>query len=492
MYEIWSLDTGKILHAVEVNLAADRISWSPAYSTLASPDNINIQVTAAISADVRTAVIGNVIASIVEQRWDNNDPGGAECLALYQELPGKPERLWTPFRRDMEYTADLFRNNPKAKFSPTGDYLVTVHYSVDEVCKGTELCPTRWLAQVLQNNRGTPNSLHYVPVASTEFFGDLDISLCTSLEGVEFHPTEPILFIPQVYNGLSQTYAWFFERPADILNQPSTLWNPHPLCYPPLIDIRFSPDGRHISGTTAEGEFEFASLLTPSSSKPAGLLLDQASRIDGAIPILSKAARAPSDVSSSPTNPSLDMARRIAAEKKPIVQSQSSVIVNKLPQGHVEMSRLMTLESNHSATLYCFASTGIGKEETLTRIPEEMKDRVSVDVINHPHNPRDDLRLVLNKPLQRKYIVNNDSLPAVLDRAWSTVPVKTKRITSKSKSLPDFSFQNVDNNNQLLLDIGFLVPTSVQELADQAPQSTNSCPIPDPEGEPVDMMPRKA
>ncbi|KAL4879912.1 hypothetical protein BJY04DRAFT_219717 [Aspergillus karnatakaensis] len=470
VYESWSLTTGNILYSIAVTISSPRWQLAPhveselldrysgsskleqlrhlrarefsetkwrnrmddlfqepvsrAYWLSRAAKNCTFKIPAAISADIRTVIIGNEIIRIADQ---NDEAEGARTHTPYrfdhQTLPCEPpDRILSQLRHDLEYSEKEYRRTPDIKLSPNAQYLVMVHYSRSEFIKDGECCPTRWLLQIFQHTAQPSVGLNFVLVASTEFFSDPDITLLGSLRGIEFHPRRLILFFPQVYEGSSRTYRWDFKFPLWPAGEVNVFSNPWPLCEPSLIDLQFSTDGQYLSGYIVEGEFDTVSAdPSASSSKQSDSPARLPSDLDGTRPILAKTTATP--------RPAMDLASMIASDERPVVQGQNAVTVTRLSQDQLEISRLITSEADSSATLHTLNTTGQWKSQTLTRFPNEMRDRVSIDLIRQPPGEAEgNMRLVFNKQLRDSYSwkdVGDDTLPAVLDRAWSTVPVKT-------------------------------------------------------------------
>jgi len=442
-FELWSLTSNHLICAFEVILPTEKmvgLTFEQVHkleksATTSEQNKRKISLPAAISQDVRRAVMLDTVLKVpVAEPTSRWTPMSTYAESQVLSISNNVDRLvYKSFRDDIDIAEIKFHELATMKFSPTGRYLVIIRESLKTACKGRNAYGEYWLMQILRDqNFGFRSGPMYTCVACSVFFAVAEIAILSPSRGISFHPTQPRIAFPQVFEGLPQTYIWDFEDPIMVGRNPGVRANPFPFHDPPVFDPYFSDEGDYLCGTDSPLEYGFDEEVKHTLCIPIAVQVPEFLFIQGSSYNSSAVSRLQANVYQQEVV-SKSTANALAERPKPIVWRANTLIFEKGAGSVVHVSQLQQLEKEGAVMMRTFTTDGIFKVQTMTMLPKSVKDCVDVSIVSSTPADADErfeldpqkVYLVLNKAHQKWYTaddLNDTTLPAVIESEKASIP----------------------------------------------------------------------
>ncbi|KAI0166880.1 hypothetical protein GGR52DRAFT_555997 [Hypoxylon sp. FL1284] len=458
-YEIWSLISNSLIQVVEVSLPDEDMQ---PYVTLRSLPNTNttwrkgveatVSLPLSISDDLYSIVIIDTVISIRRDKpgSEMDSIRSSEAAFDYQALNmidrGIGKRL--PRTRPGEYYY--------MKFSPSSKYLAVIFEWDQHLCPdlhnlfiGGEVrragrYSDRWMLRIFRNDSHDSEQIkgpNYVFLKELKFFPAPQAAFISPQSAIAFHPSAPRLAFAQVLNSLRQTFIWDFEEAFD------EGLNPFPVHDPPMIDPVFSADGDYLYGistdfpsTSSPYDINSGCVSAPRFIQPEQPLITKLPPYVGPRhePSHTKCLQGRTgQVQSLATIRAAIL--ELAAQPQPLVQRTNALSFGNDDHGVAYISRLWDLKREGAVVLTTLGLDGILRNETLSRLPEEVRRRGDVSIVhgsNAIHGAGDTVRIVVNKSPRQYYSHRdlNKAPPAIVERERDSIPCHVATVNLEVES----------------------------------------------------------
>lgn len=488
-YELWSLLSNQIVCSVGVELQASQMHPFIAFPTFPNiPEGRSrsdlgeefeilwkiaekgptISLPVAISDDVCRAVILDTVVDISLRKSHQLMASILEPDVRFQIIDFTTMAKYVPFRADIGPHGLAFEPLYHLKFSPCGKHLVAVKESTEKAMKDNVAYGILWLMQVFTDKDFAEPTTRprYTGVAGSIFFSVPEIACLSPCRGLTFHPTLPWLAFPQVKDGLPQTFIWDFLHNIQCNFKDV---NPFPLHEPAIVDPYFVSEGDYICGTDAPLECGFSKgrrlrdFCTPLIVKTPEFVTNASSvfKDDSSDNTLVKLSQS----RGLSMKAIMDLAGR---EKRHIQRANSLVFEKDSGTGVIHVSQLNQIEREGAVILRAFGTDGKFKAQTLTRLPNDVKECVDVSLLHSvKKNELYDNRtrelnastksvvyVVLNKAHQKEYTaedIGSDSLPAIIERKKESIPsfINSEMMISMEKGNIEMDLRKLKISNDV-------------------------------------------
>ncbi|KAL2822752.1 hypothetical protein BDW59DRAFT_149096 [Aspergillus cavernicola] len=262
---------------------------------------------------------------------------------------------------------------------------------------------------------------------------------------VAFHVFTPFGQYPPVH---ARTCLWNFESSLTSSTHGQSNFPGLRYAYDGVIEhMEFSPDGQFIYGNDLESGLPIIVKVEEDNVSPRHQLTPR--RVPGhhrkqqEQQILPSSSQEKAYQDQRITSASENLPQLFTqANAPPATQQLGSFRFDQGEDGNSQVSQLSQLEGKGSIILRTMGADGTLREQILSRLPERLKS-ISVPTIIHPtptslsdssRNRPDCVKILLNKAQQTHYSLGDMgevSLPAVVERAWETIPTVTTVLGKK-------------------------------------------------------------
>ncbi|KAM3064767.1 hypothetical protein ACMFMF_011762 [Clarireedia jacksonii] len=376
-YQIWSLETMSLRSTLRFEIPSSNILTSTQAASEGSNDQTqNFRFPVALSSSLRSIIIMGIVIQVPKATSCQND--------FLQQTLHDPRCPYGP--DDATMIGNQHLHKPRYPLLPQFDSPI---YLSDLAGTNTH----NWLRYHFSP---CENYIFLIATSGVRFNG-------IAAHAMLFHPTKPVV----VFCLMAITVMWRFTLKDDIIE----------IYKYPLDHMVFSDCGNFLHGVQighpGQGEPVFLNLSSQLSPVPSTVTNPEN---------LDRCRRNPVN---SVLSDSAGHVLNLGSETRASINNMS---ISTAPQftnspGQHQVSALAHDNDRGSVMLQTIRADGKMTEKTITRLPATLDKSYATLV---PPTSHKNLRIVLNKALQDTYDVNTATefrLPAVLDRAKSSIPV---------------------------------------------------------------------